>query len=254
MQPSVSIIGTGNVAWHLAKQFSAAGILVREIAGRTLSSIQTFAEEFQAKAVSSLQELDNQSSIYIICVNDDYIASVAQQMSHISQLVVHTSGATHINCLAAHLARVGVLYPLQTFKKQQPVDWNGIPICIELKDPSDLGLLESFATALSKNIHLISSEQRLLLHTAAVFVSNFVNYLYITAQDIVAKADLPLSLLWPLMREVTEKTKNTNPLLTQTGPAIRNDLKVQEKHLAQLTPEQSEIYVLLSQLIKQRFH
>ncbi len=253
MTSSISIIGTGNVAWHLAKRFSEAGALVREIAGRNQEQAQFLAKEYNAIVTNDLSKLDNTSDLYIICITDDYIEEIAQQITHINKCVVHTSGATSLKVLEKSLSNTGVLYPLQTFKKNQLTDWKNIPICIEANNEENLVLIQQFAHLLSPIVHVISSEQRFTIHTAAVFVSNFVNYLFITAQDIVSKAAIPFSILTPLIREVAQKIETQNPLETQTGPAIRNDLNVQEKHLAHLSTEQKEIYVLLSKYIQERF-
>lgn len=253
MQVSVSIIGTGNVATHLAQRFSEVGITVREIAGRSSDKVFALAEKHNAKAIAHLQELDNHSDLYIICVNDDQIENVAQQLNHITQTLVHTSGATPMNVLQQNRSNFGVFYPLQTFKKDQIVDWNNISLFLEASNSSSLEIIESTARIISNSIYFIDSEQRLKLHASAVFVSNFVNYLYISAQDILNKEGIPFSVLQPLIIEVAQKMKENNPLNTQTGPAIRKDIQVQKQHLSVLNKEQEEIYVLLSKLISQRF-
>lgn len=253
MQVSVSIIGTGNVATHFAQRFSETGILVREISGRSSDKIIALAEKHQAKAVCNLQDLDNLSDLYIICVNDDQIKSVVNELKHITKTLVHTSGATSMAILGEHSNNFGVLYPLQTFKQKQAVDWNSVSLFLEASNQSSLEIIELTARTISNSVYFIDSAQRLKLHAAAVFVSNFVNYLYITAQDILNKEGIPFSVLQPLIIEVAQKMKENNPLNTQTGPAIRKDIDVQKQHLSVLNKEQEEIYVLLSKLISQRF-
>lgn len=253
MNFSVSLIGTGNVAWHLAQHFTLLGIDIREVAGRNQEKTNLFAQQFKAKAIDHLSHFDQLSDLYIICVSDDQIRNVAQQLAYVQKPVLHTSGATPMSIFENCMPHFGVLYPLQTFKIQQKVSWEEIPVLIEANNENTFNLVNQLANRMTPHVHFVNSEQRLKLHTAAVFVSNFVNYLYITAQDITQSAHLPFSILTPLIQEVANKIKHNNPLETQTGPAIRNDKNVQEKHLALLNSEQKEIYSLLSQLIHQRF-
>ena len=149
--------------------------------------------------------------------------------------------------------RFGVFYPLQTFSKNKAVDFKNIPLCIEANNEADLQLLEQLAREVSEKVYRISSEQRKYLHVAAVFVSNFVNYLYTEGQVICERNQIPFEILHPLILETATKIIDLSPKEAQTGPAKRNDLAVINSHLELLNEEQKKNYQILTGSI-QKLH
>ena len=104
---------------------------------------------------------------------------------------------------------------------------------------------------LSDRVFHINSRQRLYLHLAAVFASNFTNHMYHISSVILEKEELPADLLIPLIIETASKVRTIHPSESQTGPAVRNDQNVIKKHLDLLSfsPEIREIYAILSRNI-----
>ena len=243
----VIVIGSGNVAQHLALAFlqSAETELVQLFA-RDKSKLQKFAE--QVDITDDLLMLAK-ADLYIIAVSDDAVAAVSDQLPFENRLVAHTSGSVSIDSLSSKNKK-GVFYPLQTFSKSKSVDFSVIPICLEA-DPDYFGLLEKVARSISGNVYTIDSAQRKALHVAAVFVNNFTNNLYKIAADICEVNDIPFEILKPLIRETAEKIMTLAPIDAQTGPAKRNDVTTIQKHLALLSDEnQKKIYHLLTQSIQ----
>ena len=97
----------------------------------------------------------------------------------------------------------------------------------------------------------VSSIKRKQLHIAAVFASNFTNYMLTIAEKILKNQNLDFKLLLPLVNETINNLNNTSPSELQTGPAIRNDKEIIKMHLENLKDEQDkEIYSLISNAIK----
>lgn len=241
----VILLGSGNVATHLFQAFSKAnGIEVVQVFSRTIS--KDFPETLQTSDFSKITEAD----VYIICVSDSAISSVSSQLLFENRLVVHTSGSSDLNLLDSKNNK-GVFYPLQTFTKNKAVDFSEIPICLEAENVSDYNFLEKVANSISKNVYVISSEQRKALHVSAVFVCNFTNHLYTIGNTICEENNIPFEILQPLIEETAKKIKSLSPSEAQTGPAIRNDKKTIEKHIYFLTNEnQKEIYKILTKSIQ----
>ena len=65
-------------------------------------------------------------------------------------LWVHTAGSIPMNIWQGHVARYGVLYPMQTFSKQREVDFGQIPCFVESNSEEDVQLLKDIASALSE--------------------------------------------------------------------------------------------------------
>ena len=150
--------------------------------------------------------------------------------------------------------RCGVLYPLQTFSKEKPVDFGEVPLFVEAPCPDDLNILKQLGADIGSKTFEADSLQRQQLHLAAVFACNFTNHLFAIADDLLKESGLPFDVLRPLIRETVEKTATLSPREAQTGPAIRRDSNVMEKHLLKLSDhlQWQEIYRLLSENIQKQ--
>jgi len=247
----VVLLGSGKVATQVGKELHNAGILVAQVYSQTLAHAQTLALQVHAKAISDLAELTKNADVYIISVNDDAILSLVEHLDLADKIVLHTSGSTAMDVLKAASTNYGVLYPLQTFSFDKAVDFSQVPIAVEASSPEVLKQLEALAHKLSPKIVQMSSEQRLVLHIAAVFACNFSNHVYAIAQQLVENKGLSFDYLRPLIAETAAKVQQALPSEVQTGPAIRKDEKILQKHLDFLKdqPQLQEIYRLLSQSI-----
>lgn len=244
---SITIIGSGNVAHHLAKAISDSPELeLVQIAMRNStnapSSIKT------SKITTDISDLKD-ADLYLVAVSDESIENVINLLAQPDRLIAHTSGTSDLNISAASY-RKGVFYPLQTFSKSKEVLFETVPICLEATSDFDYHLLEKVAGALSNSVYSISSEQRKSLHVAAVFVCNFVNHLYTQGEAICTDNNIDFSILKPLILETANKIMSVAPSEAQTGPAKRKDTLTINNHLHFLTDEnQKEIYKLLTQSI-----
>ncbi|WP_299214919.1 DUF2520 domain-containing protein [uncultured Dokdonia sp.] len=230
---TINLIGTGNIAWHLANHFAkASGCKLKQIAGRSKDRLTDFGSLTQQ--LVTIKEL-RPATITIIAVSDKAIKDVASQLPYQDTLVVHTSGSMAMDVIPQH--RKGVFYPLQSFSKNDHVDFTQIPICIEASNAEDLQLLQDLATLLSIKIHTIDSHQRKQAHLAAVFVNNFTNHCYTIAQELCKKEAIPFELLYALLKKTAQKAIDHSPSDVQTGPAKRNDIEVIKDHLEMLQEE-----------------
>lgn len=248
----VAIIGSGNVATHLAKALTNVGIPILNIWSYHITNAQTLANAVGAKAVTEITQIANgESDIIFIAVKDDVIETIAAQLVNYNGLIVHTSGSVPLTALSGH-KNYGVLYPLQTFSKHKEVDFSNVPLCLEANTSHNLSQLTQLANLISHNVYSVASEERKILHLAAVFACNFPNYLYSVAQQLLEQHQLDFNMIRPLIGETANKVQTSLPTEVQTGPAIRNDEQTINKHetLLQNTPQWLELYTLLSNHIK----
>jgi predicted short-subunit dehydrogenase-like oxidoreductase (DUF2520 family) len=169
--------------------------------------------------------------------------------------MVHVSGSTEMNILQPYAKSYGVFYPLQTFSVFRPVDFKKIPVCIEGNNTIVTDSLKQLASTLTEDVRVMRSDQRLSVHMAAVFASNFVNYLNIEAADILEKAGVSRDILYPLLQETLDKMKEHHPRESQTGPAVRKDHGTMKKHIdaLSLAPDKQKVYRIISEQIKRTF-
>jgi predicted short-subunit dehydrogenase-like oxidoreductase (DUF2520 family) len=247
----IVILGSGNVATHLFKAFSASeGIKVKQVYNHSEKSLDVFTGKTAVTTeISELADAD----VYLLALKDDVIPQVAGQLQNKKALIAHTSGAVSLDDINS-CERRGVFYPLQTFSKHREVTYSNIPFCLESKHPEDLALLKQMAAQVSGKLYEIDSQQRKKLHLSAVFVCNFVNHLYAIGEKLCTENNMEFELLQPLIMETAEKILKTAPATAQTGPAIRKDQSTIEAHLQLLeSSKNKEIYQLLTSSI-QSFH
>jgi predicted short-subunit dehydrogenase-like oxidoreductase (DUF2520 family) len=245
----ITIIGSGNVATHLAAAFKNAGHRIVQVYSRSIDNAALLAYHIKADPIDDLAQINPETDIFVIAVKDDVIGVIAGQLAPYQKLMVHTSGATDLYALLAFSDNVGVFYPLQTFSKTKEVDFRTVPLCIEAADQYVVKQLKELAQTISNNVYDIDSAQRKTLHLAAVFACNFPNYLYSIAQQIMAQHQLDFNLIRPLILETAQKALVALPAAVQTGPAVRNDEATMNNHLQLLNnnPDLQQLYTLLSQ-------
>ena len=252
----ISFAGAGNVAWHLANGLKASGFSISRIWSRDIANATLLAEACGALACSEISALREYTDLIIIATADKAIAGIAATIGTFEGMVVHTAGSVPMDTLAEYFKNYGVLYPLQTFSKGIAVDLGSVPFFTEASSEDLLPELNRVARSLSAKVHIIDSRQRLMLHTAAVFASNYTNLMYIISIDILAGSNLPADALHPLILETARKAASGDPKAMQTGPARRNDTLTLEKHLTALAsiPEYAELYKLLANIISKKYN
>ena len=247
----IVLIGSGNVAFHLAKAFTEAQIPISQIFGRNTTELQKISEQFSIPfSTETLADAD----LYIISVSDSSITEVSSLIKNKNVLVAHTSGSVSREALSGNF-RKSVFYPLQTFSKSKNLDYSKIPFFIDAENENDEEILKNLASKISKNVMLANDEKRKYIHLTAVFACNFVNHLYARAKEISDSQGIPFDYFLPLIDETTQKIHELEPKLAQTGPAIRNDEKVLKLHESLLTDEEKlKIYKTLNESIKKMYH
>jgi len=255
----ITLIGAGNVGYHLGKRLYKKGIRIRQVYSRTLQNAQFLAKKIKATPINKLSELDSKSDLYIIAVKDDAIETVAKKMRENTgmkrKLVVHTSGAASSDLIAKYFSKFGVFYPLQSFSKTRKIRFANIPICVYTSQAKDLKKLSDLGNLISNKVAIVNDKERAILHVAAVIVNNFTNHLFHLGQQITEKENIDFDLLKPLIEETVLKIANHQPLEMQTGPARRNDKKTIKKHLKYLKkfPNYPHLYTLLTKSIQDAY-
>jgi predicted short-subunit dehydrogenase-like oxidoreductase (DUF2520 family) len=255
MIKSVSIIGSGNVATHLAISLYESNIKVNQVYSRSVKKAKELANKVRAGYTDDLEGIKSNSDLYIIAVPDDAIVSVAGKLKIENKILVHTSGSVNIDVLKVASKNYGSFYPLQTFTKATKINFETIPMCIQGSGKKTENDLVQLALLLSSNVNKISSDQRKKLHLSAVFACNFANYMQIIAEDLCKENQVPFDLLKPLIKETFEKGVNLLPSENQTGPAKRGDIKIMNQHLALLNEKEAlkTLYKLISNQIIEKY-
>ncbi len=248
---SISIIGVGNVGWHLSQALHEAGYEIKHIVSRSQEKLESLVQKLCTIHLTSIDQVQEEPDLYLICVQDVYIPEISASLSSSQSIVVHTSGGSDLKVFSAKQDKYGVFYPLQTFTKGNNMDWSEIPFLLEADNQSTLNKLKVVANRISGKYNFADSSARLKVHIAAVFACNFSNHMATIADSLLKKEGLDFKIVYPLLKETIKKLDRMSPDEAQTGPAIRNDAVTMERHMELLKefPEWQEIYRLISKSI-----
>lgn len=247
------IIGSGNVASAIGPALEAAGAIdVAAIYSPTPGHAAALAGKLRhAAALESAEQIPDDAELYLLAVKDDAIAALASELEPVPQaLWLHTSGGVEASTMARLSSRYGVFYPLQTFSRGVEVDLAEVPVFVEASGEADTVLVESLARTITPKVYRADGPMRCKMHAAAVFACNFTNHLWAIADDILRRETATdLSVLYPLLTETLRKATRMRPADGQTGPAVRGDVGVIEKHASLLAEDEAELYRILSRHI-----
>ena len=255
MPHSITIIGTGNVAWHIAPALEQAGHIINEVYGRCEDKALLLHERLDNPLIAtSLDFSRSEATLFIIAVSDNAIDTIASGIVLPEKaILVHTSGTVPMTRLqVTGLNNIGVFYPLQTISRNRDISFRGLPLLIEASNPSTQNELVKISKSLGAHTAFASSKDRQGIHLAAVFANNFTNHMIDIAGQVMREKSLDVNLLKPLIRETVEKALAQNPTSAQTGPATRGDTDTMQSHIQQLefNPQLQELYQLVSTNIR----
>ncbi len=252
---NIVVIGSGNLALHLAPALKKNGHNVLGIYSRTRSHSLRLSKKLKSTSFNTIADIPTDADLYIVTIQDKEIGSLLKQITFQPNCIVHTSGSVSLSVFPKRFKNIGVFYPLQSFSIDRKVDFKNIPILIESRNTKTKKALSLVAKSISTNVKFISSEKRKKIHLAAVFANNFVNHLYSISSDILNENQLSFDLLKPLILETALKVQLNSPEKMQTGPARRNDKEIITSHLNLLksSKKRKAIYSLLSESIIDKF-
>lgn len=254
--PQVCLVGTGNVASHMAPALASNHELLA-IASRSRNRAAELSRDLKllpgANAGFTLSEVRAlEPPVILISVADKALNDVVAAIGSLkyNPLVLHTSGTIDKEVLSPISPRTGILYPLQTFTKGEKVDLSQVPFFIEASSADDLAIIRDLANEFSTRVYEADAEHRRALHIAGVFTSNFTNVLLECVEHVLAPAGYGLDVVRPLVEATISKAYAITPHEAQTGPAIRGDKAVIARQQASLPEYMRPAYAELTKLIQ----
>jgi predicted short-subunit dehydrogenase-like oxidoreductase (DUF2520 family) len=249
---NIGVIGSGAVGGTLARAIAAAGGAVVAVTARHLEHAEALAQHIPGcQAYATPEEVAAASHLVLLAVPDDAIMPVAGQIQwSAGQCVAHLSGAMSARTLAVAAERgasVAALHPLMTFTRAlagSPLDeiqerLRGCVWALETSDGTLRATLQEMVAALGGKVTVLSEEDRIPYHIAAVLASNYVVTLIGAAvalwESFGEDAALAREALLPLVRASVENLAAMPPSAALSGPIARGDVGTLRAHLDWLT-------------------
>jgi predicted short-subunit dehydrogenase-like oxidoreductase (DUF2520 family) len=247
----ISFAGAGRVASSLCRRLSESGFKIDLIVSPSEEKGRQLAVECKASWSPDLS-FPYSTDIVIVAVSDKVLGTVLGNVRCKPEaLIVHTAGSFGTDLFPESISNKGVFYPLQTFSAGREIDYKDLPFLLEASDRQSSDILVELVAAIGGRASFVNTDQRILIHLAAVFICNFSNHMLALGKQISDKAGVPFDIFYPLLKETVSKAIELGPEESQTGPAIRKDKITIEKHLELLSfsPELQKLYNEISMSI-----
>lgn len=246
----IIFIGSGNVATHMSMAMKKAGHVITQVYSRNIDNADALATILSCEATDNVDNVSRNADVYVFSVKDDALEGLIEKICPMvpDAICLHTAGSMPMDVFKGKAQHYGVLYPMQTFSRSRAVNFGEVPCFIEASDNDTQNSIAKLAQSITESVRVLSSEKRKSLHLAAVFACNFTNHCYHLAERVLEEAGIDFSLYLPLIDETARKVHELSPKAAQTGPAVRYDENVINRHIAMLTDERmKEIYRIMSE-------
>ncbi len=258
--PRAAIVGAGSLAWHLAPNLLQIGWEVDVLSRKDVLPNETTAW-LPAKRLSIAQWMttivkkSNYTAVFL-AVPDKAISATSTALSAClpaSTPLIHTSGATPAAAIDPSFQQIGVLWPIRSLQYGGlQLEWQDLPLVYFSPQAAFQEQLAEWASQLSQVTYCLADQPRAQLHLAAVFSNNFTNYLCHVAHAICAKHQLPFEAILPIIQHAFTTLSSADPILRQSGAAVRRDHSSMQAHQQLLSDEPAwqALYEQLSLLIQ----
>jgi len=247
----IVLIGSGNVATVIGRKSVAAGHRILQVYSRNESHANLLATRLGTVSTSYISTIERKADLTLLALRDEALVPFVKDLGVTSSILAHTAGAVSIGILSSSAEKYGVLYPLQSLRKEIE-KMTPLTMLVDGRGPGVKELLKKFASSVSDIVVEADDETRLKYHVTATIVNNFTNHLFAAAASFCEKENISFTVLQPLMEETVMRLRNMSPAQVQTGPALRNDLITLQKHrdILQSYPSLLNFYELFTNEIQ----
>lgn len=254
-------IGAGKVGTTLGKYFNSNKFPIIGYVSKSYSSAEQSAEITNSTAYKELDKMVKLSKYIIITTPDDKIKDVVNNLLLLDikwdeKTFCHTSGtysSTILEPLYLKGSTTVSLHPMLSFAdidnslKMLP----HTPLTLEGQGNNLKDFIDTLEL-IKLNITRIEPNQKILYHTGACIVSNYLVTLMNTGIEIFKKIgftqDVSLELIEPLVKGTINNIFSKGPENSLTGPISRGDIDTIKTHLETLDnqdPRLKEFYCVL---------
>lgn len=256
----ISFIGAGKVGFSLGKYLVENGTTVSGYYSKNENSSKEASKFTNTKQFLNLKDLVNESDAIFITTQDSFIASVWEKLKDLNiegKIICHCSGSlsssifSNIDKYGAYGYSIHPLFAISDKYSSYKI-LNEAFIAIEGHEKY-LGFFEKLFKSLGNNVQVISKENKMLYHAAAVTSSNLVLGLIKDGVDYLTKCgfseESAMEALFPLISFNIDNAKKHGVIKSLTGPVERGDLSTIKGHLSVINPDNVRDYKMLSKKV-----
>ncbi len=250
-KPSVTIIGAGAVGAAWLDFFKEDGYSIISVWKSESGVLTDPVTGDQVNIDSNLPDRNEQVGDWVIITTpDDLIETTAgilaeSEIDWTGRQVAHCSGsfsASALQPLSKRGAGTAAIHPIQTFNPgDNRTRLQQIYLSLQ-GDPEFVKRLESVVEDLGSEALLLDEKQKMAVHIAAVFASNYLVALLHTSDQILKTHGVEdgVNVLAPLIEQTLKNILELGPGDSLTGPIARGDSSTVQAHLDALKNRASE--------------
>jgi predicted short-subunit dehydrogenase-like oxidoreductase (DUF2520 family) len=258
-KPRIAIVGQGRLGTALAVELRRAGYRISEIiSGKSSASrrkARALAKLVHSRAAVAGDRLD--ADLLWFCVPDREIARAAHQLEASGwrgKIALHPSGALtsdELQVLRGRGASVASAHPLMTFVRGSVPSLEGVPFALE-GDPAAVRAARRIVRDLDAEPFPISKKRKMAYHAWGAFTSPLLIALLVTGEKVADAAGLSTAearrKMLPILRQTLANYARLGPAGAFSGPIVRGDAQVVQRHLRELAKISTarEVYVALA--------
>ncbi|MFB3814071.1 MAG: DUF2520 domain-containing protein [Terriglobales bacterium] len=259
-QPTITLIGAGNLALALAPALRAAGYRIDEIVSRSAANSRRAAVALARKVGAHAVTIANArltSDVVWFCVGDRDIAPAAADFAKAAdwegKIAFHSSGALtsdELDALRRRGAQVASLHPMMTFVRSSAPSLTGVGFAVE-GDRAAVQVGKRLARDLGASVFAIRKSAKPLYHAWGAFGSPVVIMELALAERVARAAGIAPAearrTIEPIVRRTIDNYFAYGAAASFSGPLVRGDVDTVRRHLHQLSrvPGAKEAYVSL---------
>ena len=255
-------VGAGKVGFTLGKYFKEHGTDVTGYYSRSLESAKEAAAFTGSHCFETLEQVLFESDLLFLTVPDSAIGDVWKELEPMpiqGKIVCHCSGMLSSVVFNGAEQKQAFCYSVHPFFaiSSKAASYKQISQALFTIEGSEkhLDALKRFIEQMGNAVHVISAQQKIKYHTAAVFLSNHVTALAQCGCKLLRECGFEEEVvqvaLETLFLNHCKTIAATGPVKALTGPVERNDLPTVRKHMEYLEGDEKNLYGLLSrQLIE----
>ena len=137
----VVIIGAGNVASVFGRLILKANHEIIQVVSRSIANAKILASELGCAYSDDPKILDNAADIYLVAMADAALNEIHESYLLGDHLIVHTAGSISKEILSKVSSRYGVMYPLQSLRKENLELHQDIPLLIDGNSDEAIALI-----------------------------------------------------------------------------------------------------------------
>lgn len=255
--PTITLIGSGNLAQALGPALKSAGYRIDAVASRANAQSRRRAAALAKKLGARVIALNNvrpDSDVIWLLHTDDALAATARllagQPGWRGKIVLHSSGALSSEVLKP-LKRAGAhtvsLHPMMTFVPGTRPNFNFVPFAVE-GDHKAVSAAQRIVRDLNAEVFEIQAANKVLYHALGSFSSPLVVATMATAERVGHAAGLTQAqtrkIMAPILQQTLRNYLEHGAATAFSGPIKRGDLETVQRHLRELqrVPGAVEVY------------